>query len=86
MLICHADPSPLYVADVKSKLEDTGLVGSVDVFNCSAATPTLAYLHNYTGVLVWSYVRFFDRFVLGDILVCDFDSLSYPTTVRLTFC
>ena len=46
VLIVAAD-DPAFVADVRSKLESTHLVTAVDVFDASAATPTLDQLTPY---------------------------------------
>jgi hypothetical protein len=56
-------------ADVQSKIEGTGLIsGNVDVFDATAATPTLAQLDNYSSVLVYSDVPFSDPTDLSNTL------------------
>jgi hypothetical protein len=58
-----------WLADVQSKIAGTELIsGSVDTFNASLGTPTLALLQAYGAVLFFSDASFQDKVLLGDVL------------------
>jgi hypothetical protein len=55
--------------DVQAKLQSTGLFSTVDVFNISNVTPTLAQLSSYQSVLVYTDAGgFADRTAFGNVL------------------
>lgn len=71
VLICAAASSTLTAGqftDPQAKLQATGRFGTVDLFNASTATPTLAQLQAYDAVIVWSNVNFSSSSALGDVL------------------
>lgn len=71
VLICAAASNTLTAGqftDPQAKLQATGRFGTVDLFNASTATPTLAQLQAYDAVIVWSNVNFSSASGLGDVL------------------
>jgi|GEM_PF-3402372 len=57
-----------YIADVKAKLDGTGLFNSVDGMNIISQDPTLAYISGYDAVLVFTDNGPNDATKLGDTL------------------
>jgi len=69
VLYLHSDSFlPANVADVKNKLFSTGLFSKVDVFDGSAATPTLAQLNAYDAVLVTNDAAWASGIALGNVM------------------
>jgi hypothetical protein len=69
VLIIGAPASSSWNDDVQAKIAGTGLIsGSVDVFNASVGTPSLALLQSYSSVLFYSDASFADRVALGNVL------------------
>jgi hypothetical protein len=56
------------VNDVKGKLDATGRLDQVDVFDAHTATPTLGQLLAYDAVMTWSSDSFHNPNLLGDVL------------------
>lgn len=54
VLIAGAESDPAWIADVRTKVRGTGLIGIADTFNIRSGTPTLAQLRAYDAVLVWT--------------------------------
>ncbi len=54
VLIVTVDATGCSLSNVKSTLDATGLLGTVDTFDGGFATPSLATLQNYDAVLVFS--------------------------------
>jgi hypothetical protein len=66
-VICYA-ADPGYEADVKLKVQQTGLFSVVDDINCQTSTPSTAQLGGYDSVLVYSDAPFADATTLGNHL------------------
>jgi hypothetical protein len=56
------------VNDVKTKLEATGRLEQVDVFDARTGTPSLAQLLNYDAVMTWPDDFYQDPVALGNVL------------------
>jgi hypothetical protein len=68
VLLVAAD-TPAWVVDVQSKISGTELIsGSVDIFDATLGTPTLAQLQAYQAVLFWGDACFQNNVLLGDVL------------------
>ena len=70
VMICAAD-DPNYIADVEQQITSAGLVGRVDIVDCSKDAPTVAQMSAYDAVFVWengAYSCFGDPWMLGDNL------------------
>jgi VCBS repeat-containing protein len=67
VLLVAAD-NATWVADVYSKLLETGLFAQIDIFNANAGTPTLAQLQQYDSVLTWSNICYQNNVSLGNNL------------------
>lgn len=67
VLIVHAQPDSGWVADVTSKLQSSGQFSAISA-TASGATPTLATLLAYDGVLLFSDDAFGDKTSLGNNL------------------
>lgn len=68
VLIAGAETNPAFLADVKSKVFATGIVGITDTFNTGAGTPTLAQLQTYDAVLTWTDAPAQNPAALGNAL------------------
>lgn len=69
VLIVGAPSSASWNADVKAKIQGTGLIsGSVDIFNAASSTPTLAAMLAYDAVLVYSDTSYANSALLGNVL------------------
>lgn len=68
VLIAGAPSTASWNDDVKAKIAATGTLGMIDIFNTSAATPTLAELKAYDAVLVYSDANYQNRVALGNNL------------------
>lgn len=66
--ILGAPGDPTWLNDVVAKVQSTGLFTTVDSFNVSSVTPTLAQLLTYDSVLVFSNAGFADPTTLGNNL------------------
>jgi hypothetical protein len=74
VLILGADASAALLANVKTNLLATGAFSTVDTFEASGATPTLAQLGSYDAVLVYSdSTAFADPATLGNVLADYYD-------------
>ncbi len=69
VLLCHGELVEKYVNDIRDKLLQTARFSSVSAINCSASTPTVALLMNFSSVMVWSNAPFQQPITLGDNLV-----------------
>ena len=67
VLLLGAD-DPVMVNDVRVKLQSTGVLTQVDVFDVAGSTPTLDRLLGYDAVLTWSNYGYADGAALGDVL------------------
>lgn len=63
-----ASIAPSYSADVKSKIDGTGLFLPADVIDIESATPTLTQLQSYSAVLVTTDNSPNDSAALGNVL------------------
>ena len=71
VLVVHSSSFAEQSADVQQKLGSAGVFGAVDLFNATIQTPTLAQLHDYDAVLVFSSggdAAFQDPAALGNAL------------------
>ena len=70
LILVAEDPSMQadFVNDVKGKLEATGRLEQVDVFDARTGTPTLAQLLAYDAVMTWPDDVYQDRVALGNVL------------------
>ena len=64
VLIIHGSAN--YFPDVQSKIIGTGLFATVDLFNATNGTPSLATMESYDSVLIASDGGFQDHILLGD--------------------
>lgn len=67
VLVVHSMPAS-DANDTIAKLSGTGTLGGVDVFDASAATPTLAQLQNYDAILVANNFAWSNRDALGNVV------------------
>ena len=65
-----------FTDDVHEKIEGTGLFDTVDSFDVTTFTPTLAELQAYDAVLVYSQLEFSDPDGMGDVLADYLDAGS----------
>ena len=69
VLIIGDNGLPNTQADIKAKLTGTGLIsGRIDLFDYSAATPSLSLLRKYDSVLLYTNFGPADPAALGDVL------------------
>ena len=68
VLVAGAEADPAWIADVRTKVRGTGLVGITDTFNTSLGTPTLAQLRSYDAVLAWTDTSPQNSAALGNVL------------------
>jgi len=70
LILVAEDPSVQtdLVNDVKGKLDATGRLQQVDVFDARIGTPTLAQLLDYDSVMTWPNDVYQDRVALGNVL------------------
>ena len=62
------------LSNVKTGLLGTGTFSTVDTFNTTTGTPTIAQLSGYSAVLVWSNYSPVDPVALGNVLADYFDA------------
>lgn len=69
VLIITVDATGCSLVNVKSTLDATGLLGTVDTFDGGLSIPTLATLQNYDAVLIFSDSGgFASPTLMGDVL------------------
>ena len=86
VLVIGAAADPTWNNDVQSKIAGTGLIaGNVDTFNGALSTPTLATLHSYDAVLVFSDAPFADANTLGNVLADYVDGGGGVVQATFTF-
>jgi len=68
VLIAGAEADATWIADVRSKVRGTGVVGIADTFNIALGTPTLSQLSAYDSVLVWTNFAPQNAIALGNVL------------------
>jgi hypothetical protein len=73
-ILVLAAADPVYVDDVRTKLEAFGVFAEVDEFDATAGTPSLLLLRNYDAVLVMPDMDTDDPAALGDVLADFVDS------------
>lgn len=87
VLIVHTNCCGIALAqDVQAKLSGFGVFPAVDLFDATAATPTLDLLQSYGVVLVFSDQVFADPVLMGNRLADYFDGGGQVVTAPFTLC
>lgn len=68
VLVCGSPSTSTWINDVQQKISATSLFNSVDTYNTTTGTPTLAFLQGYDAVLTFTDAAPANSVALGDVL------------------
>lgn len=72
LIVAAADQA--WADEVRTQINSTGLVGTVDLFDARSGTPTLAQLQNYGAILTYTDSSYANATAMGDVAADYVDS------------